>query len=368
MAKKSSNAENGFSLELSKDQLGQIIKSLSPFRTDSNIRMTITKNGSVYEAEELGNTAKITIDGGTDLLTDFHGTQIFLSKPVLAKIHDNMETVAMFNFVKNGDDWTDLVVEISGDSLNIGLPIYTKEINTEYKGTEERQEIGSELLATAIRRTDVAMVRNSPSQGAVVIGETLICGSKSAISKFSGVLKDGMEIKIAPAFKDTLMHLTKLGDKISIIKTDDNKVVFSTGNIEYKTFLVNDVVADPETVLNGSAVKFRAGIENIITACKRLAIPLDGDSPLTINVKGDSIELQVFDIQNRMSKSEIPLVGKKEGGEETISVSLDAFMGIISVMSPESEISFEKDATDLIIAIKVSDEKQVTVLASTVVA
>lgn len=356
---------NAFSLELTKEQLELVLKALSPFKTDDNIRFSIVEDNVIFEAEDLGNTAKITV-GTADIPSDVIGTGIFLSKAVLQKIFENMDGVIKLHFVKKGDEWSEIEVNISGDHINIGLPIYTKELNTDYKPEKGATAIlNAEVFGNIITRTEVAMLRNSHILGSIDMAKTYVCGSSTCISIYKELFNNDLELHISPSFKPYMANLPRLGESIEVIKADEGKVVFKVGPVEYKTYSVAHRIPDPEAELQGSRVKFRAGLGNLRKACARLSIPLIANTSLYLSVQGNNLNLKVYDVQNRVSESNIQL-SSVEGEDAEIQVPLFEFADIIKVHNDDAVISFEV-ADDILAALKVDDDKQTTVLASTII-
>lgn len=342
-------------VEVSRDQLSAVLKAMSPFRGEDNIRLTFIPSNLVFEAEELGVTGKITI-GNESVTDDMVGTQMFLSKGVLNQIYSNMPNTSTFVFKNDGNTWSEFTVNIAGDLINIGLPIFDKVINTDYTPAKS-ETILSEVFDRALGRVEASLVSNSSPLGCVHISKQLKFGSGRSLSIYRELAKE-IDVKVSPDFRRYMSAIFKVGGNTEVIVTEDGSVVFKSENVEYKTSPVSHTIPDLSSILDPESVsEFICGLENLKASLNRLAIPLAGsDMSVTLSITGDKLKLEVFDLQGRKSESEIALVSYK--GEGTCRVSINDLRQVIGVMEQDAVIKLRKADDDEVVMLELSDKLQ----------
>ena len=358
------NSLSELRIDISKDQLGAVLRAMSPFRAEDNIRLTFTPSNLIFEAEETGNTGKIVI-GNESVTEDMEGINFFLSRNVLGQIYNNMPNLSTFTFKKNGEYWSEVAVTIGGDVINIGLPIFEKPIDTSY--TEAQAEtVLSEIFNNALNRVSASLIGGAAPTGCIEIGNTLKFGSAKSISYYSNLLKT-LEVKVSPEFRRFLSNLFRIGGTTEIVTTTDNQVVFRCENVEYKTSQVKHTIPDVESLLDSSKpCEFVCGFENLKMSLSRLSIPLSGtEASVSLTVKGSQLTLEVFDIQGRKSTSDINLVSVS--GEGKTKLPIGDLQALIQVFEQDATMSFRKTPDDDDIAmIEIKDSVQTAYVSTEV--
>lgn len=225
-----------FVIEVTKDQLSAVGKAFVPFKKD-DIRLSFTQNNIVFETSELGHTGKIVL-GSESVTTDMLSISFFVSKSVLAKIESVMQETARLKFTQDGNGtWTALSVDIKGDDINVGLPIFDEDIDSAYT-KESEESIDSEKLATALKAVECSVIPQGEILACLTLGTELTFGSNKSICVVSDMLKN-IQVKVSEDFRKHLANLTKIGNSIQIIlgkgTHSNDVVVFKVENVEYKT-------------------------------------------------------------------------------------------------------------------------------------
>lgn len=349
--------ERELKLSFTKDQLGQILKAISPFRADEYIRLSIAKDNVIIETDELGTTCKITL-GNADIKAKDIGTQIFINKSLFHSLHSTIDGICELSFKNKDDVWSEVSAVIQGDTINVGLPIFDKELDTSYESNGKSEVILSEIVDKAISATNSAVFKEVSQNGTLALGKEYITGTEVTQAIYTKFFKE-MEIFVSPIFKPFLQNLTKIGGTITVTETKDNCVVFKAENTEYKTFKLNsstDIKEVLEALTQNKLCEFRCGGAEVSKSLDRISIPLFGaDSSLFITVKGKTAELEVLDIQNRCSKSEITLAGAD--GEGRAEVSIKQFSSILSSFN-ECNVTFygDEEQPDVTVCVLIEDE------------
>lgn len=351
-------------LELSKDQLSNILKCVAPFRDEENVKISFAGSNAIFEVESMGNTGKITI--GSESITPEHAdVEFFIAKQILASVYQNMPNACKFIFYHDGETWASASVNIAGDDINLGLPIFDKEIRTDFTLTDS-EDMLSEKLAEALKRTEVSNIQSGAPAGAIEVGKELVSGTSLSVSRYKKLLKN-LHLKVSPSFRPHLNQICKFGGMVKIGVTDNNEAVFISENVEYKTGLLPHGIPDLEQILAGQNSRFRVGIQHLIDALSRLSIPLMGeDAELYITAEDKNIKLEIFDIQNRKSESVLRAVDLEGGGKAMVNIN--SLKQVASAFDDDAIISFRVAEGDdeAVVALVIEDDLQIAYLQANI--
>lgn len=356
MAKKTDSV-NEFNLTLTKEQLGQILRAISPFRSEEYVKLSFVTDNIVVETDDIGVTGKIIL-GNANITDSMVGISLFLNKSLLNSLNGNITDACTITFKNDGEIWSEATVEIQGDKINVGLPMFEKEINTSWESTGKEESILSEFVDKAITLTGSAIFKDVTTMGSIVLGKEFITGTEVTQAFYKKFFKN-LEVYISPIFKPFLHNLTRLGATIHVIDAGDT-VVFKTENVEYKTMKLSNKL-DVKAILAGYEenliCKFRLSSTNLLNSLNRLSIPLFGaDTNLFMKVVGDKLIVEILDIQNRKSKSEIAIVGNdKEDIMAQVSIHQMAQV-LSSFVEADITLLGDSDTPDTPVCIKVEDE------------
>lgn len=363
MAKEQKNKT--MDLTLSKEQLGSILRAIAPFGTDEYIKLSVIKDNIVIETDELGITGKITI-GCPDIKDEYVGESVFINKDLISKLYQNVDGLCTLQLHHDGESWTDTSFIIQGTTINAGLPIFDKEINTGYTPKGNTESVLSEIVEKAIKLTNSAMIKSVAVMGSLNLAKDFVTGTEVTQAIFSNFLKE-KELYLSPIFKPFLLNLAKIAGTIKIQETEEGEVVFIAENVEYKVYKIDAVETDIEAFTSNEMCSFRCSGETLSANLARLSIPLfgaDANMHITIDEKSKKAKLEVLDIQNRASTSEIDLAAVKGSG--LAQLSIDRLSSVLSSFK-DCNITFysDEDDKDTVVAIKVEgDEHKIYLMAN----
>lgn len=365
----SKTASSEIVIEFSKDQIQAVLKMLSPFRGEEMVLLRFEKDNIIFEIEQMGNTGKITL-GSESVKPEYIGKRIFIKVDVLHKIHGNMPNVCEVRFKHDGEAWYELSLTLDGDNINIGLPIFDKDIDTAYVAGE-RETVLSEVFEDALRRTNSAMVSGASIIGFFKIGKSVVSGTDVSLAIYNGVFNK-IESIVSPGFRPFLNNICKISGNVTMIKDKEgSNVIFQSENVEYKTYCIQSSFNPEEDIKEYAkevVAKFNAGLESVRNSCSRLSIPLTEDTELFIDVGGSNSQplMKVFDIQNRMSNSKITITAQE--GEGSARVSIGKFSQCISQFKDVMTVAFHSDgeSKDIVSALSMEDDKFKVFLLATI--
>lgn len=371
------------SVDITKEQLSAMLQAMSPFKVSDTIKLSFIDSNIVLEAEESGTTGRITV-GNETVQSSAIGNSIWVSKSVLSQIAQYMPNVSTFIFKNDDDVWTEMQINLGGDEINIGLPIFDKEIDNDYV-IKESELIDTELFDKALTRACSALVKGSVPMGCIEIGNTLRFGASVAFSEVSRVTQEIL-VKVKPEMQGFLHNICKVGSEMQIIITEDNKVVFKVENVEYKTDFVNHMIPDitlvdeftedSEDPEDGAIIKasseFVCNISDLKQSLNRLSIPLgEGSASITLNVEDAKLRMEVFDLQGRKSESiiDIKATDKNNVGDEICRIiDIGWLQQIISVMEQSTTVRFcKRNSSDYNEILMFEDSVQKTYVTTEVI-
>lgn len=363
MSKKEQNKQ--MNITLTKEQLGAILKAVAPFSADEYVKLSVIKDNIVIETDELGITGKITL-GCPDIKTEYVGESIFINKALFQSLFQNVDGVCTLQLHHDGEEWTDASCVIQGDTINVGLPIFTKEINTAYKPKGKPETILSEIVEKAIKLTNSAMIKSVAVMGSLNLTKEFVTGTEASQAIFPNFLKE-TEVYVSPIFKPFLLNLTKIAGTMSIQETEEGEVVFTAENVEYKTYKLEPVETALQDFLKNKVCSFRVSGETLSNSLSRLSIPLfgaDANMHISIDEKTKKAKLEVLDIQNRASTSDIDLAAVKGSGLAQISIT--QLSQVLSSFK-DCNITFfgdEEDENTIVVILIEGDEHKIYLMAN----
>lgn len=353
----------GISFSLSRDQLKSVLNMVAPFTSEENIRLTLnpTQGVIVTEIEELGVTGKLSLGTTSIAGLSEDGLKFFVTKSSLNKIHSVSPEQVGFN-VK--DDLSEVAVNIGGDLINLGLPIFEKEISTDYEAIK-KEAILSEHLLDMLKRATCSDVKASVPRNTMEIGGNITFASMASVSVVSGGFKDMCEY-VSPRFAKFIESICRFGQSVTMSSTDAGEVVFTCDNVEYKTPSSKETLKSPETVIGGKTLQAKVSRQALEIVCQRLSIPLSIDNNVTISKspdKDNEILLEVVDIQGRRSFSKIQAPAGVIG-DSTLAIKLPNLQQALAVMDDDIELLFRSSLDDDSenIVLQLNDSKQSTYL------
>lgn len=354
-------------VEVTKDQLSAVGKAFLPFKKDF-IKLSFVESNLVFETSELGHTGKITL-GNESVRDEFVGVSFFVSKSVIAKIEAVMQETAKLRFKNDGEVWMEMVAEVKGDNINIGLPIFEEAINTTYTKLKE-ETIDSEIIVEALKNAEYSVVPNSETLACVEIGKQLTFGSSQSIVVIDNILQD-LTLKVAEDFRKHITNIAKLGDKTTFIQAQNEKeqpfVVVRVENVEYKTAQAPHRLPDMSKLVQGKQAKFKIDIPTLQESLARISIPLmDADAEMIMTIKRDKLELSIFDIQHRHSGSSIQVVVDEAQDNPRANVNIKAIMSVANGLNADTTITIGTNTNGDVTALVLEDSKQKTYLATNI--
>lgn len=347
----------------SRDQLKSILSMVTPFTSEENIRLTLnpTKGSIIVEIEELGITGKLVLGTTSIAGVSEDGLKFFVSKSALNKIHSVSPEQVGFE-VK--DDLSAVTVNIGGDLINLGLPIFEKEISTDYD-VVKKEVILSETLMDMLKRATCSDVKSSVVRNTMEIGGNITFASMASVTVVSGGFRDICEY-VSPRFSKFIESICRFGQSVTMSSTESGEVVFTCENVEYKTPSSKETLKSPEDVIGGKKLSARVSRQALEVVCQRLSIPLSIESNVTISKsedRQDELILEVVDIQGRRSFSKIQSPSGIEG-DSSIVIKLPNLQQALAVMDEEITLQFRSDLSDdsTNIVLQLNDSKQSTYL------
>lgn len=355
-------------VEITKDQLLALNKAFIPHKKDF-VKMSFVDSNIVFEGIDQANTTKITI-GNESVKPEYIGISFFISKAIFAKLEEVMGEKAKFIFEFDGQIWHTLKVEIKGDTLQIGLPIFDEVIITGYEVITQEQ-VSAETIVEALRCVEASVVPNSEVLACMEIGKKVTFGSSQSIATYNKQVMQTLETKITEDFRKYLANLCKIGDMITIIngKSTDGKsiVVLKCENVEYMSILSAHRLPNMENLVTGSLSKFKIQIAELQDSLARLAIPLmDEDAEIVMVVEGTNLVLSVYDLQHRHSGSKVAIVEATGEQHARASVNIKALTSVISVLENDTEVQYGTNPENEVTALIFDDSKQRTYLVTNI--
>lgn len=357
-----------FSIDMSREQLIAVNQAFIPHKKDF-IRMSLVESNIIFEGIDTANQIKITI-GNESVRDEYVGIQFFISKFVLDKLESTMQDKVKLSFQHDGSVWHTLIVDIKGDKIQIGLPIFDETIDTGYTA-EAEETINAEALAEALRCVEASVVPHSETLACVEFNKTIQFGSSASLSIYNKPVLKTLKTKIAEDFRRYVNNLCKIGTNITIMNAKNTAgssvVVFKCENVEYISILPAHRLPDITNIVTGKVSEFKVQIAELKEALERLSIPLMGNDAETIMIaEGNHLSIQVYDIQNRLSYAKVDITETDGDDHARVNVNIKSLINIISVFENDTKAQFGINKNKEVMALVLEDSKQKTYLVSNI--
>ena len=359
-------ATNDFRLDFSKEMIKEVLRAFHPFKSEDNIRLSVTDKSLIFEGEELGNTIKLTISYD-NIPTIAIDKSLFMSLHFLNQINQVCDDNVPFTFFRENEQqpFTEISVDISGTILNVGLPIYEKDINTDYITTGIDEALLSETIDKALKHTFSSEIRDARLLGLLSIGDAMKSGSTCGVSYYFNLFKK-IDTRVSIDFRKYLTNLCKMGGFVKVVMAQDNQVVFINDNVEYKTHQVNmDFPNLGDTIdLDNPLTEFICGLANLKSILLRLSIAVQPNDNLLIKLNDGDMDLRVTDLQGRESDGGMMLVSYK-GTDCDVSIPIGNLLYSVNFFDDDAVIKVYKkiDGDDNPVAISIETQEKVVYLS-----